>query len=94
MEKMSQDTQYTDCSYKKLISTLFSINFVEFLAVTIWDASCMTLVFVLNDDKEISLTFETDNNRFQFQGSHSEEFDKIDKKVSFFYAFQCCLRQK
>ncbi len=52
---------------QKISTHQFLNNFVDFFAVTVRDAIYLILVFVLNDDNEISLAFETENNRFQFQ---------------------------
>ncbi len=45
----------------------FLNNFADFFAVTIRDAIYLILVFVLNDDNEISLAFEIGTNCFLFQ---------------------------
>ncbi len=62
----------------------FFNNFADFFAVTIRDAIYLILVFVLNDDNEISSAFEIG----------TEKSAKMLKNCAYFLLFQCCSRQK
>ncbi len=68
---------------KKKISTFFN-NFADFFAVTIRDAIYLILVFVLNDDNEISLAFEIGTDRFLFNVVYDKKVTASIIKVSKF----------